>query len=300
MLVKPINTCCDKCKDICLNIESQFVRDALYAGKVLLSDNSLKKNLFVKQGYIKGILCKDKELSLTKNIELLEKYLIYNKIEDFQKCLCDNDISQLIDNILGIADISCCSSSDREDLIIDESGYEQWAIENPNCLVYDSWEAAFLGICTKFSLEEVFFKEDPKIIYELSATNIPNKCNLIFAISVQNDTKIGCDLNYNVIVSEEKDCKLEYDLMVSQTKCDLSFEVFTEIRKCGVKAEAIIELVKCGLKITPNVEKQSCDIHVDANTKITLCDYKFNIDTNNINCKIISEILGVDLCEKNI
>ena len=36
-----INTCCDKCKGICLNIESQFVKDALYAGKVLLSDNSL-------------------------------------------------------------------------------------------------------------------------------------------------------------------------------------------------------------------------------------------------------------------
>jgi hypothetical protein len=292
-----INTCCDKCKGICLNIESQFVKDALYAGKVLLSDNSLKKNAFVKQGYIKGILCKDKELSLTKNIELLEKYLIYNKIEDFQKCLCDNDISQLIDNILGIADISCCLSSDREDLIIDESGYEQWAIQNPNCLVYDSWEAAFLGICTKFNLEKVFFKEDAKVLYQLSIANIPNKCNLIFAINVQNDTKIGCDLNYNVIVSTEQDCKLEYEAMISQIKCDLTFKTYVDIRKCGVKAEAITELVKCGLKIEPNVARNSCDIIIDPSTKITLCDYKFNIDSKNINCKIASDILGVELCE---
>lgn len=293
--VKPINTCCDKCKDICLNIKSQSVKDAIYAGKVLLSDNSLKKNAFVRQGYIKGVLCKDEELSLTKNIELLEKYIAYNRIEDFQKCICDDGVSQLVDNILGIADVSCCNSSDRSDLIIDSSGYNEWVLQNPNCLVYESWEAAFLGICTKFSFEKVFLQEDPKLIYNISVANIPNKCDLITAISVQNDDAIEFNFDYKVMT--EKDCKVEYEILVSETNCDLKFNAYAELRKCGIKLEAISKLVKCGLKISPNVDKQSCDIHIDANTVLTICDYKFNINSENINCKIASDILGVDLCK---
>lgn len=294
--VKPVNTCCDKCEGICLNIDSKFVRDVLYAGKVLLAENSLKKIAFIRHGYVKGILCKDKELSLSRNIELLEKYLFYNKIKDFQKCLCDNEISQLIDNILGIADISCCNNSDRSDLIIDSSGYNQWVLENPGCMVYESWEAAFFGICTKFHFENIFLQEQPKLIYDLSVSNIKNKCDLIAAISIQNDDKTECNLDYGIEVVNSEKCELDYKLLVSENNCNITFDTYIKLRNCGIKAAAISKLVKCDVIIEPNITRNSCDITMESGVKITLCDYKFNINSENINCELASTILGVELC----
>ncbi len=292
---KPINTCCDRCKDICYDIDSQTILDAIYAAKVFLSDNSIKKNNFLKQGYIKGVLCKDEELDLTQNIEILEKHLELNRIDDFQKCLCDNEISQLVDNILGIANISCCTSSDRADLITDSTGYDAWVVKNPDAVVYESWEASFLGICTKFSLSEMFAEQNMTILYQLSVANITNKCDLITAISIQNEVREEMQVNFEV--GEIKDCIIDYDILVSKTNCDLKLDTYVTLINCGVKAEVISKLVECGFKIEANAKKQSCDIFIDAITKITLCDYKFSLDSKNINCELASDILGVEFCK---
>lgn len=291
--VKPVNTCCDKCKDICFDISSSIVSDSIYAAKVKLSENSLKKDDFLENGYTKGVLCKDKELELLRNLELLQQYKAYGKINNFQKCLCDNEIQKLVDNILGIADIACCSDPKRKDVVIDTSGYDQWVLKNPNCIVYESWEASYLGICTKFSLDSVFLETPPKLLYDISVANISNKCDLVMAISIQNEKP--CDVNADINVTLE-DCKLQYDLLVSEHKCDLTFNAYVEMIKCGVKAEVISKIVGCGLNVRFNAEKKSCDIMLEDNISVTLSDAKFCFEEKNINCEAASEILGVQIC----
>lgn len=291
--VKPVNTCCDHCKDICFDVDSKIVGDTIYAAKVKLSDNSLKKDQYLDNGYAKGLLCKDKELDLLRNLNLLEKYKAYSRIPVFQKCLCDNDIQKIVDNILGIADISCCSDSNRADVIIDSSGYNDWVLKNPDCIVYESWEAAYLGICTKFSLGSVFLETNPKLLYDISVADISNKCDLIVAVSIQN--KQPCELNTDITVDID-DCKLQYDLMVDSHNCSLEFDAYVNLIKCGVKAEVVSKLVECGFIIDYNAERKSCDINLGHDSKVTLCDLKFCIDSTNINCEAASEILGVQIC----
>lgn len=285
--VNPVNTCCDKCKGSCFNLEMQVVEDALYAGKYLLSNNSIKKNNYLVNGYAKGVLCKDIELNLLNNLEILEKYLLLYKTKEIQRCLCDDELSIIIDNILGIADISCCSSSDRSDIIIDDSGYNEWVVRNPYCQVYETWESAYLGLCTKFNIENVFRNEVPKLIYEINIAQVKNKCDLITAISIQNDN-----------ASSEENCEYEVEYKVISQKCDLTFEMYSKIRNCGVKANVISKIVDCGINVSYNSEKNTCDIHLSPTSKIALCDLKFNINSEKINCELASNILGVDLCEK--
>lgn len=283
--------CCEGCKDTCFTVRDKSVKDALYAGIVRLSNNSILKNAFLKQGYIKAVLCKDAELDLTRNVELLNKYI---SMQEAYMCLCPDEILQIVDNILRVADISCCNSSERADLIIDDSLYNEWIIKNPDCVVYESWEAAYYGICTKFSFGEVFVQEDPKLIYEIAVTPIEHKCELVYAISEQN--KKECDIKADFKISEVESCKLNYDLLVKQTQCDLNFDTYVKIIECGIKPEVVSKLVECGFKLEPNVEKKSCDIKLDAKTTITMCDYKFDLNSENIDCKIASDIFGVNVC----
>lgn len=292
--VKSISTCCDKCKDICFSIDGKIISDSIYAGKVTLSNNSLRKNDFLINGYAKGILCKDKEHELLRNIELLDKYRSLYKISDIQKCLCDNDIQKLVDNILGIADISCCSDEDRADVVIDDSAYNEWVIKNPNCVVYESWEAAFLGVCTEFSIEKIFLQQDPKLLYELNVANIDNKCDLILAINIQN--QICSPVLADIKVTKEETCKLEYEILIKEKNCNIEFDTYVKLIDCGIKAEVISKLLDCGLNIDYNAEKKSCDVFLDSDIKITLCDYKFNFDINETSCAIASDIFGVQLC----
>ena len=305
---RSIDTCCDRCKDHCYNVESQKVLDALYAAKIHLSNNSQKKLAYKKQGYIKNLLCKDIEEELTKNTELLEEYLRDNRVKDFQHCLCVNEIEKIVDSIIGNIDMSCCSSGDRCDLIIDESNYAKWVMEHPDCLVYEEWEAAYLGICTKFKFGDVFKEDEPKLIYELAVKEISNKCDLITAISIQNECEKqqefdfaitkeeNCSREIDVKVSFEEACKQEYKFIVEAQNCGITIDTYVQLRECGVKAEVISKLLECGYNIKANVEKQSCDIQIDTETVITLCDYKFSINSDHEDCKIVSEILGVNMC----
>ena len=282
--------CCKGCKDTCFTVRDKIVKDAAYAGMVKLSDNSILKNAFLKQGYIKGVLCKDTELDLTRNVEILNKYI---SIQSESMCLCPDEVLQVVDNILRVADINCCNSSERADLIIDESGYNEWVIQNPDCVVYESWEAAYMGICTQFSFGEVFLQEDPKLIYEIAVTPIENKCDLIYAISEQNN---NCEIKADVNISEVESCKIQYEALVKNIQCDLSFDSYVKIIDCGIKPEVVSKLVECGFKLEANIEKKSCDIHIDAKTTITLCDYKFDLNSQNIDCKLASDIFGVNVC----
>lgn len=284
--------CCKGCKDTCFTVRDKIVKDALYAGMVKLSDNSILKNAFLKQGYIKGVLCKDTELDLTKNVEILNKNI---SNQNDSMCLCPDEILQIVDNILRVADINCCNSSERADLIIDHSKYDEWVIKNPDCVVYEEWEAAYYGICTQFSFGEVFLQEDPKLIFEFAITPIENKCELIYAISEQNK-KEDCEISADFKITEIESCKLEYEAIVKETKCDLTFDAYVKIIECGVKPEVVSKLVECGFKLEPNVEKKSCDIQVDAKTTITLCDYKFDLNSKNIDCSIASDIFKVNVC----
>ncbi len=287
-----VNTreCCDnKCDDVCFSVSDPIVSDALYAGLVKLSDNSILKELYARNGYAKAVLCKDIEQELTRNVDVLERYI------NTDICLCPDEINIVVENILKYADMSCCRSAERKDVEIDSSGYNQWVLANPNCDVYEAWETAYLGICTEFKFGNVFVQETPKLMFDLAITPVQNKCDLIMAISVQNEECKNPEIGIKI---SEIECKLDHDILVkNNNNCELSFDSYVRIIECGVKPDVVSKLVECGFKLEPNIEKKSCDIILDAKTKITLCDYKFSLNNNPIGCELASQIFGVQVCK---
>jgi len=295
-VVNKINSCCEKCKNVCFDIDSKFLQDVLYAGNIKLSENASNKVFFEENGYVNEVLCKDEEQKLIKCLQLIDKHLSIIKDKDYINCICTDDILILIDRILSIADISCCKDNARCDLITEDSGYDEWVLNNPYCQVFESWEASYYRICSKVEFGKVSFIDNSKTIYNISVLPINEKCDILSAVKVQLESCKNIELDYKANLDQ---CKIDYNIIVSNHNCNLGFESYVDLIECGIKHETIVKMISCGLKFKANVSKRTCDIETNTGITLQMCDMTSIADVSEEECKIITKVIGINICDGN-
>lgn len=131
-----------------------------------------------------------------------------------------------------------CKLGLRKDLIVDESGADAWAINNPFCISRERWEKIATTVCAAFNLEiNINGVQDIdtmcNLTFELVRQSV--SCDILVAISVYQEM---CDLKFSISRSEEE-CKIDFEILTEELDCDLDFEMYKYLIECDLSFDII-------------------------------------------------------------
>lgn len=302
-----INSCCKHFPDKCYNLSSSWIRDVVYS-----IDNKLSEYIewiisFSKWGYGKrDIVCQisEEEAEDLRQIRhALTRYL-RRRAGGFQKCLTDCEVQSLLDRALSLVDMSCVNNSDRQDVVIDRSGYNEWAVKNPYCVPFESWENAFGCIAPEIGfkvVKQVAIESLRAFFKSKNLGTLTSKCEVLYTLDVIEkalNCKIEgvymslvdeCKVDGKVSVSEMESCAFKYNLSLSLVKkCISTFNVgITFIDRCKVNYDLLNrELPRCEISFEVYMQLVTCNLSHDLISKAIDCginlDYNVNKDTPEI------------------
>lgn len=210
---------------------------------------------------------------IEKNFDLFSKGLkvlkgLYQKVVDGGvSCLSCEKIQRLIEGIkVGLP--RDCRFECRQDILIDKTGFDAWALLNKYCVPYEIWERSAHAFCELLEIEYTVTKQDKcTIAYEIVRKKL--NCDTFVEISkVSRDCKI--DYTYTVNV---EDCKIEFEALVKSYNCAFSFESYVNIVKCGIDISLIRRVLDCGYCVDYSVQ-ESCPIIVLTNDTLPFTSFQ--------------------------
>lgn len=192
----------------------------------------------------------------------LQKLLQYQSILDRHtkaikqggtSCLDAAAIAALNEKIVSITGQAC--EDNAQDLIIDESGFETWAIRNKNCVGYQEWEKWIYYVCDQIKLEAyVQIQQCPELSIALSkeALNITMDiiqekipCDVVLVATAH---KRACDLDLQLQTTKQQ-CRIQFDLLKKEIPCNLTFDLYRKFVTCKLTYSMIKHIYKCGLSL---------------------------------------------------
>lgn len=302
--ISECNRCCSPCPH-CYDLSVSVLKDILYAINNEIVDYSCGVVSTAMYGYQ---TCKklneDTFNRLLEYKESLNKYYL-ETIRGQEHCLCPEEIQVIYENVLELVDLSCCSDPNRVDLIMDTSGKDAWNLLHPGCIAFEDWERSTTQLFFKIGITAKKVADPSKIDYEISAKSLAGMCALFSEMHtgyISDPAGVIAALNTASRIKPKvtkKECKLSYELLVSNTKCDISFDLYSKLLECNLTHNAIAKLLECNLTFAPNISKNTCDIVVSPDVTISLCDIDFNISASNTNCTLLAQITGnTNICEE--
>lgn len=315
--------CCRKCHDCddCKEVSVSQLRDTIYAIDYKVSEYSeciTGKSLW-------GIgKCTVTEEDFNKLISY--RWALYGFFRSLKRslnniygCLCNHEVFTIIENLSSVLDFSCVRSSNRTDIISDDSGLAEWKVLHPDLIAIDEWEKYAVEIIPKigFSVKKTDFGQACTILLKIVAKEIEQPEDFIYALSVTRKFyENGCYINredlgltridYKVKKEEdycnidvkmtavEKFDRCEYEYAVKELKCDITFKNYTRLLECGISHKVISTILECGLDIKYDMKKKDACIVFDRNNKIYVGDV--NVDLANADCQVISKVVGKNVC----
>ena len=278
---------CDPCPN-CYNINEYYIADLLYAINLKISENYDRYLKLMSYGY--GCVFPDndnKKLTIFK--DSLQKF--YTAITNgYAVCLCPNEIQLIIEEVLDLINIGCCTSSERCDIEIDDTNREMWILDNPYCVSYDSWEILARKICPKFEISSLYLPDAGKLLYTLKSYElIRERADLSSElISFGNDVRYfrsldcwdvtatvdGCEFDYKVTSKEIEDCILKYNISAAT------------VEKCLTLGIDVRELDTCLFNYNLLVKETKCDISFDTYVKLLSCNFSYDILSTLVKCGV--------------
>lgn len=279
---------CGECPN-CFNLTRGRIRDVLYAIDEKIAQHS--KYLICKLRW--GYGCKadineaDYEKLLSYKYSILRFYQSLR--EGYEPCLCPEEIQSIIEKSLDLVDISCCTSPNRKDILIDKSKFDLWVLENPGCVAYDNWERGLINACPKVGITVKSVKKSCDILSTVKL--VDDKCKFLYTVSVYSVADSCIKVKTKV---DRKECKLKYDALVKEYNCSLSFSSYLKLIECNMTAEVIGSFLSCGLGVDYNVKNGCPEVKVATQT-LSLCDTKVNIFSTSVDDALLKEFSGTDV-----
>lgn len=228
-------------------------------------------------------------------------------------CLKEDELQSLYEKVKKIT--ASCDVLDHPDLIINKDRFDRWVAKNPYCVPRQKWEKFAFAILCDIGLDVKIIEEVTKCDVELEYSVKSQECDtdidvclkeIQCAIDADFDIKfknLVCDLSLDVVTQnitcdimvainayqkfcdlgltvkrvDEKQCKIELDILKCETTCDLSLEQYVCLKECNLSFD-IMKVIyddDCSLSCSDSVPL----LHTK-NGKYNLQSIKFLDDPN--------------------
>lgn len=233
----------DCCEDICGVFTAADLDELIYASKKKIQeygDSKLSGLLYFGEGKIENEEEKFTKLSM---YQWALEYHLNQMLAGQEKCLCDEKILAVIEQVKDIVDLYCLNNP-REDFVVDTSGLNDWVLAHPNCVAHEKWEKLLVTYCGKLNFDInvvkklIDYKNEEKITFDI-----------VKATSAIADCCAECNIELKITVNEEN-CQLQYDLIQQVENCNLTYDQFKELKACGLSYSTIKNTYECGLELT--------------------------------------------------
>lgn len=203
-----MSNCCDKKVD-CSNCKDLNLKQIILDIKCSLS--SLNTDISGELCY--GYSCSDnsKETAQELSSALLDIEQEYRKQQlGSQSCLSCSDLRKWLEPLR-----SKIGQTNRPNLKIDKSGFEQWSLNNPQCCDLKTYKIYAKNLCKKLGIE---------------CTVESKVCNL--ALEITRDI-LNCDLQL-MINAYKKACEFELKLKLDKAQCEVELGLIQEKVSCDL------------------------------------------------------------------
>jgi hypothetical protein len=248
-------------RESCYTPNLHELRDLIFAIDQKIASYGSSYVQHINWGYACFSTDRHKVKRLINYKKILRRYYL-NLKDGLQQCLCPDEIQSIKGKVVALVDMVCCTASDRSDITIDYSAYDQWVISNPDCVVYNEWERVLKCITPEFLIVIEKLEDECKVLFDMlverDTTASENACKVLAVVE-----KMNCDIDFKIeIVPEE--CAIEYKILVEKFKCDFTLKAYVELKKCNLSFKVVTELLDCGYKLRYNVKKQCAEMVVNS------------------------------------
>lgn len=236
---------CDECSD-CYTFTLAELRDLIIAINYSIS---LFAKSFVDRinlGYVSKDSCNSLTESIVKQLVTYKKAIkqYYHDIRSKSMlCLCDAEFQHLREKVLRLVNIKQCYGV--SDIRYDDSVYDQWVMNNPDCVAYEDWEKGIVKCNPEIFITVI---KDQSVVRTLHAlvTRDEDKCVMKLLASA---SRAICERKVNVSVNTTE-CRAQLVTLVQKHKCNLTFGLYVKLLKCNLNFELISTLLGCGGKLS--------------------------------------------------
>lgn len=188
--------------------------------------------------------------------EKLSELICYQKVlarhikAGVNSCLDSEALACLTEKIISLTGTTCDITC--TDLIIDESGVEQWRFKHKDCTGHEFWERWVHYVCGQIEFDTTILDRQKEVIYEIDTT----KKNL--------DTIYDID----TVTKTEKNTMYEFEVLKSEVSCDITFNTYKKLLTCNIDSKIIKEVYSCGLSLVVREEEVGCQVSLKVDKKL--------------------------------
>lgn len=231
----------DKCRcEDCFNVSRKDVLELIGTVDEALYQDSTKYLQKVFWGY--G--CKTlKPEELKELISIRDSALRLTRENNFgQELRCDSSFYTLRSKALKYSDPVLPPQH------IDTTNKESWALNNPGCVAYESWEEALYNrLLPTFKVKLSSKEPIVHFVYDLIVTKEPQYRTPIF----EAVAKVIGDFKYGLKPEVEKaleDCSIEYDIRIEEDECvTVIFDKEVKVNSCELHFDKVSEEEFCNI-----------------------------------------------------
>jgi hypothetical protein len=229
------------------------------------------------------------------NKKSFEELMIFRYfLKQHRKSLAEGYSCQLcpeeVQNVLEASFYHIDSKFDKtSDVVISKEGFDEWVINNPTCVAWEDWERGVNRICKRIGIEVTNASDNYKFVYEILSKSLNDSCVLYYTLDVVSKAiEQKC---FDVSIKNIASCKVDYDLIVSNTDCDLSFEMYMKMLSKNLSSTVIHNLYSSGgsLKLLSN------EVHISINgISCKISDVTVNSKSSTIDGELVGRVLRTE------
>lgn len=258
----------------CFNIKVKDVLEAISSIDNLLVKDSKDNLQRLKWNYSCKILDNDSIIKLLDYREALERVL-NNLKHKINPVLCGSQIYGLF----GVVHKFVGKFKHIITNEVDSSNKQSWALQNPNCVAFESWERALYAVCN--TIEPVVEEVTPvvKFAYEVESSGeeisplpIYDAIAEIWELTnKQVDVEIESDevsIFSFELTRKLEECNIGYTFESTPNNCNIvNFYPTSEDRSCNLELDPISTINSCNLNLEGISKQHLCDIIYSATGK---------------------------------
>lgn len=275
---------CVKCKKNCNYPLPEEVMDLVFKIENFVFYGGIAMGEYICFGYPEVNLSYNLKLRVYKDI-LLEMYngLVAEEAGlKYSHCVCPDVFVIIKSNVISIIGTQ---GIELENETFDNSGLDQWLLENPKQITFDRWKKVFydLDVVPQFTVTPMP-ENTLRFVYDVALMEQKDIKTIVTSIK-----KVNPELSVKTWAEKIENCnlKLDYSAFVKENRCSIKYSGYVSALKCGFTHTVIKNLYKCGFTIKVGKDKDTCVICSSA-SEIICNKENFNIIVNTIDkCNIL-------------
>ena len=276
---------CNKCKKNCNYPLPEEVMDLVFKIENFVFYGGEAMGQFICSGYPKVNLSYNKKIRVYKDI-LLEMYqglVAEDSNLVYSHCVCPDQFPRIKSDVVSIIGTQ---QIELENETFDNTGLDQWLLENPKQITFDRWKKVFydLDIVPQFTVTPM-----PdcalRFVYDVAVMEKPEIKTVVTAIKKASPR---LELKSWAAKIEKCDLKIEYSSFVKSKNCSIKYNAYVSALKCGFTPIVIENLYKCGFTIKASTDKNTCIVCSNSSAEMVCNKENFSVIINTINkCNIL-------------